>query len=102
MTSSTCTTGIISPFESLSEQRQRVADAEIHHGDDAEDRERAERDVVQQLTGAGQFHEADQCGNRRVLDQLDREVDGRAERDAYCLWQDHVTQLLKSRERQRL
>src|SRR5262245_39743539 len=63
MTSSTLTTDSSSdmgpPFQRAGGNRERVAQHEIDGGDGAEDRERLEGRVVDDLAGAGQLDEAD-------------------------------------------
>ena len=58
--------------------------------DDAEHQERLEGRVVDDLAGAGELGEADDRGERRALDQLHQEADGRRHRDLAGLRQDHV------------
>src|SRR5205085_1402345 len=64
------------PLERARGQRQRVAQREIDRGDDAEDDERLEGRVVDDLARAREFDETDHRGERGVLDDLDHEADG--------------------------
>ena len=59
------------------EQRQRPAQHEVDDGDDAEDDERLEGRVVDDLAGARHLGEADDRGERGALDDLHHVADGR-------------------------
>src|SRR3954468_15861272 len=65
------------PLERPRGDRQGVAQREIDRGDDAEDHERLEGRVVDDLARARELDESDHRGERGVLDDLDHEADGR-------------------------
>src|SRR6266851_1424042 len=92
--------GIDAPFEGLRQERERPAEDEVEHRDDRVDDHRLEGRVGHQLPGARQLDEADDRGDRGALDELDREADGRRDRDARRLRQDDVPKLLRAAERE--
>src|SRR4051812_14078821 len=62
-------------FQFLAEQGEGIAHREIGDGDDGVDDERLEQRVVDDLARAHQFDEADDGGERGVLDDLHHEAD---------------------------
>src|SRR5260221_6867543 len=90
--------GIDAPFEILREQRERPAEDEIERAHDRIDDHRLEGEICHQLAGAGELDEADERGDRRALDELHDEADGRRDRDAHRLRQDDVPELLGEAE----
>ena len=63
---------------------------EVDGSDQAEHEERLEGGVVDDLAGAGHLDEADDGGERRALDHLHQEADGRRQGDLEGLRQDDV------------
>src|SRR6478736_8768248 len=88
------------PFKAAAPGRERVADGEVEGGDDDEHRERLKDRVVDKLAGLGELDEADNRGQRGVLDDLHEEADGRRRGDAHRLRQDHQPHALDAGERQ--
>src|SRR5208282_6087821 len=86
--------GIDAPFKGAAELRQRPAHREIQGRDDRRDDHGLKRHVDDELPGAGQLDEADDGRNRRALDELHQETDGRRDGDAHRLRQDHEAQLV--------
>ncbi len=83
------------PFESLAAHGEGPAEGEIDERHEAVDRERLERRVGHDRAGLRELDEPDDGGQRRALDHLHREADGRRDRDAQGLGQDHVPHLLE-------
>src|SRR5438132_3099505 len=93
--------GIDPPFEPQRDQRNRPTQHEVEYGNQRIDHHRLEGDVDDELSGAGQFYEADDRRDRGALDQLHQETYGRWNRDAKGLRQNHMTQLRSGRKRNR-
>ena len=72
------------------EKRQRPADHEVEDADDAEDHERLEDLVGDDVAGARQLGEADDGGERGALDELHQEADRRRAARCEGLRQDDV------------
>src|SRR6266702_5349798 len=100
LTSRMLTSDIEAALDFFRAPGQRETQTEIDQRDHRIDHERPERRVVEHGAGLGQFDEADDRGERRALDHLDREADGRRNRNARGLRQDDVAHLLDIRERQ--
>src|SRR5439155_3336630 len=100
LTSRMLTSDIEAAFDFLRPPRQWEAEAEIDQRDQRVDQERPEGRVVEHGAGLGQFDEADDRGERRALDDLHGETNGRRDRDARGLRQDDVAHLLDVAERQ--
>src|SRR3954471_21637915 len=100
LTSRILTSDIEASFDFLRPPRQREAQAEIDQRDQRVDQERPEGGVVEHGAGLGQLDEADDRGERRALDDLYGEADGRRDRDARGLRQDDVAHLLDVAERE--
>src|ERR1700738_4043373 len=88
------------PLEMAAGQRQRVAQREIDGGDDAEDGERLEGRVVDDLARARELDEADHRRQRRVLHDLHHEAHRRRNGDAHRLRQHDIGILLEAVESQ--
>src|SRR5476649_2194183 len=86
------------PLEMAAGQRQGIAQREINGGDGAEDGERLEGRVVDDLSGARELDEADHRGERRVLHDLHHEAHRRRNGDAHRLRQHDVGILLEAVE----
>src|SRR3982750_472857 len=69
--------GIDPPFETQRQKRHRPAQCEVQKRDDRVHDHRLERHVDDQLPGARQLDETDDRGDRRPLDELNQESDGR-------------------------
>src|SRR5471032_358041 len=89
------TSGIPFPFERARVTGKRITNHEIDHGDKTIDYERPECRVRDHRSGFGEFGEADDRDQRRVLHGLHAEADRRAYSDARGLRKNHVTQLLE-------
>src|SRR3954451_2115762 len=100
LTSRILTSDIESAFDLLGAPGQRETQAEIDQRDQRVDHEGAEGRVVEHGTGLGQFDKADDRGQRRALDHLHGETDGRSDRDPRGLRQDDVAHLLEIAERE--
>eukprot|EP01022_Parablepharisma_sp_SALTPOND_P000591 TRINITY_DN1031_c0_g5_i1.p1 TRINITY_DN1031_c0_g5~~TRINITY_DN1031_c0_g5_i1.p1 ORF type:complete len:1047 (+),score=351.32 TRINITY_DN1031_c0_g5_i1:737-3877(+) len=94
------TMGMQFPLKGEADARQRIAEYEVDAGHDGEDQEGLEGRIADQLARLGQFHQADDGGDRGVLDDLHQEAHGGRQRDAHRLRQDHVAQLLPARHGQ--
>ena len=79
-----------------------IAEREIDDGDDRVDHERLEQRVVDDLARPRQLDEADDRGERGVLDDLHHEADRRRRRDPDRLRQDHLDHALGPAQRQAL
>src|SRR5476651_2141280 len=86
------------PLEVAAGQRQRIAQREVDGGDGAEDGERLEGRVVDDLAGARELDEADDRGQRGVLHDLHHEAHRGRDGDAQRLRQHHVGILLEAVE----
>src|SRR5918993_249762 len=95
------TSDMESALEEAAPLRQREADREIERRHRDVDRERLEGRSGRELAFAGQLDEADRRRERRVLDELDEEADGRRDRDADRLRDDDPAQLLAEAEAER-
>src|SRR5260221_2829100 len=95
------TTDMEPPFKPPAECREGKADEEVERRDAAEDGQRLEGQVVDQLAGPGELDEADEGGQRRILDDLHHDADGRRGRHADGLRNDDVPKLLYATEAER-
>src|SRR5258708_33745801 len=86
--------GIHLPFKSAAGHRQRVADGKIDRRDEEKNQKRLKGRIVDDLAGARQLDEADDRGERGVLDHLHHEADRRRRRDADGLRKGHIGVLL--------
>src|SRR5438874_3446943 len=100
LTSRMLTSDIEAAFDFFRPPGQRETQAEIDQRDQRVDQERPKGRVVEHGAGLGQFDEADDRGKRRALDDLHGKTNGRRDRDARGLRQDHVTHLLDVAERE--
>src|SRR6266540_1545590 len=99
-TSLMLTSDMEASFEDLGEPGQREAKREIDQRDQRINQERPEGRVVEHGAGLGHLDEADDRGERRAFDDLDREADGRRDGDPKSLRQDDVAHLLDKAERE--
>src|SRR6185295_19479162 len=100
LTSRILTSDIEASFDFLRPPGQRETQTEIDQRDQRVDQERPEGRIVEHGAGLGQFDEADDRGERRALDDLHGETNGRRDRDARGLRQDHVAHLFDVVERE--